>query len=513
MGGGISVALLQAAAADPWAQHGRGPRLQKMFGGYRSQDVWTVFRKYRAMDDGNGFLSFEEMQELLYFEDSGLLFIWDLYSQQNSLMDAKVLLTIVCLFSGAMLVDKVRFLATLFDGSSRGLCTGAEIASLCTTVLAALGKCTGCMTKAKDVVPHIQEELIQLVPVCAQAAANVGAKQAFNQERVIGQVEVDRYLVPSVVEAYEQLPLAIPVTAACPPPPPDWGTTGAKEVMPTKKSTLDGKKDAGQAKDPVPACAVGSLPQISFLSRLEADSSAYPKQTPRTVDGDEEALVAHRWIVMHGMQFALIAKGVAAFHRFFVKSVCSALGLPANSNCVEVLNVSNGSIVVEFVLRPPDFGPDTRTALVLAQVLEAQLGSPYSALRRGPLGSFITNAVMLQAEPQRADAIGTMAAGLLSPPTPKCEAAVTWEVETQTDTTMFDTPRAAKAKLAGTQGACPVAAAEEASVRIRDAVRQLEAARQRKMRAEASRQKALEEASRLEALIAELSQQDLPSTE
>ncbi|CAK9022796.1 unnamed protein product [Durusdinium trenchii] len=85
------------------------------------------------------------------------------------------------------------------------------------------------------------------------------------------------------------------------------------------------------------------------------------------------------------LRFAAIAKDLPGFRQLFCKGLCSALGLPAHGNCVEVLNVTNGSIIVEFLMRPRAH-TDSRSAFELSQLLEKQLSSPYSALRRGPLG-------------------------------------------------------------------------------------------------------------------------------
>lgn len=66
-------------------------------------------------------------------------------------------------------------------------------------------------------------------------------------------------------------------------------------------------------------------------------------------------LALHYYIMYIGMmisRFSTIAGDLPGFRQLFCKSICSALGLPAHGNCVEVLNVSSGSIVVEFLLRP-----------------------------------------------------------------------------------------------------------------------------------------------------------------
>ncbi|CAE7226557.1 pkn1 [Symbiodinium sp. CCMP2592] len=110
----------------------------------------------------------------------------------------------------------------------------------------------------------------------------------------------------------------------------------------------------------------------------------------------------HRWLIMQDHEFSSIAKDLPGFRHSFCKSVCSSLGLPAHGNCVEVVNVTNGSataIIAEFLMRPRSH-TDSRSGLELAQLLEKQITSPYSALRRGPIGKYLGNAFLLSAAPQ-----------------------------------------------------------------------------------------------------------------
>eukprot|EP00913_Durusdinium_trenchii_P021670 g20361.t1 len=83
MGTGVSAALVNVGAAPGWYDHGRGLRLRQLFGGYRGQDIWAVLRKLKAMDDGHGFLGFDEVQEVLNLKAPSMLFLWDIFSQQK----------------------------------------------------------------------------------------------------------------------------------------------------------------------------------------------------------------------------------------------------------------------------------------------------------------------------------------------------------------------------------------------------------------------------------------------
>ncbi|CAJ1366765.1 unnamed protein product [Effrenium voratum] len=164
--------MLVGAAAG-WQESGRGPRLRQLFGNYRGQDIWAILRKMKSTDDGQGFLGFEEVQELLCLKAPSMLFLWDIFSQQNELFAAKELLTVACVFSSALLEEKARFLHAVFDLSGRGLGTGSEVASICLMVLSVLGKVTGAMAKAKEVTPQLMIELEQLVPPYARLPYDV----------------------------------------------------------------------------------------------------------------------------------------------------------------------------------------------------------------------------------------------------------------------------------------------------------------------------------------------------
>ncbi|CAE8608515.1 unnamed protein product, partial [Polarella glacialis] len=185
--------------------------------------------------------------------------------------------------------------------------------------------------------------------------------------------------------------------------------------------------------------------------------------------------------------------------------VCSALGLPAHGGCVDVLNVTPGSILVEFVLRPPAFGSDGRTVEDLIMLMEQQIANPHSALRRGQLAQHLSSAVLLVAEPQRdADAVAKPVWAALG--SDSLDVTVDRvDMETQTDSTELGTPRAAKVKHAAASGACTEAEQEEAAARIREAVKELQALKARTAKAEAAERAALEEVRKRDDIITELS--------
>ncbi|CAE7515024.1 pkn1 [Symbiodinium natans] len=93
--------------APGWQESGRGPRLRQLFGGYRGQDIWGILRKTKSMEDGQGFLSFEESSP-----QPSMLFLWDIFSQQNA--------NPATAFVGTKL-GEARFLHAVFDASGRGL--------------------------------------------------------------------------------------------------------------------------------------------------------------------------------------------------------------------------------------------------------------------------------------------------------------------------------------------------------------------------------------------------------
>ncbi|CAJ1366763.1 unnamed protein product [Effrenium voratum] len=146
-------------------------------------------------------------------------------------------------------------------------------------------------------------------------------------------------------------------------------------------------------KDTLPPGAEPSEMHLAWMRRIDDMDATYEDG-----DGDLDDTV-HRWLIIQGHEFSSIAKDLPGFRQSFCKSVCSSLGLPGHGNCVEIVNVTNGSIIIEFLLRPRRH-TDSRSGLELSQILDKQLSCPYSALRRGPLGKFLGSAFLLSASPQ-----------------------------------------------------------------------------------------------------------------
>eukprot|EP00435_Cladocopium_sp_Y103_P018252 s2607_g4.t1 len=587
---------------------GRGQRLRQLFGGYRGQDIWAILRKLKSMDDGHGFLGFDEVQELLYLKAPSMLFLWDIFREEYHVtvlngprtgqrlcivLDSGSTVSMMChaiadllniddstylrftvdgieprvtmelsqipmnhlqklgvkirengyqdevndagdevkkfeailrqqyvagdedqeitqtpealeimrllrvLLEGHQVAtrgpsgcediveeivawfkdnvktcqslneEKARFLHAVFDASGRGLGTGSEIASICLMVLSVLGKVTGAMAKAKEpwppeVTPQLMVELEELVPPYAEAVQLLGSKEAFQKERVIGQLEIDRILTPSIRDAYESLPLHLeplpPETE--PPPPPGWASTGRGGGGAPISQQNDAQRPTLQRASTLPPGAEPSERHLAWFRRLESNTT---KELDSSGDVDD---TIHRWLVIQNHEFASIAKDLPEFRHVFCKSVCSALGLPAHGNCVEVVNVTNGSII------------DSRTAFELSMLLDKQLNSPYSALRRGPLGKYLGSALLLSASPQT-----------VADP----ELTGVEEEPVQTNTFDLGTPRAAILRGAAASGACTRQEEEEAMQKLRDAVRQLYEARQRQTKAKAAEKQALKD--------------------
>lgn len=230
MGSGFARALSRTVngtgEGTPWARSERGPQLRKFFGAYTHGDIWAVYRRLRQVDATNcGYLTFDELQQVIRLAEFQLIFIWDIFSRQNEFIEVKELLTMLAVFSSARLVEKGRFLMTIFDASQTGMCTGAEVAELCTSVLGVLARCTSCVTKPKEVAADLRDDLIRLLSEYREAAKRGSPESTFNGARVIAHSELEK-LLPPIRSKYEELPMAGAPPADSPaPPPPDWSIT------------------------------------------------------------------------------------------------------------------------------------------------------------------------------------------------------------------------------------------------------------------------------------------------
>ncbi|CAK0833997.1 unnamed protein product [Prorocentrum cordatum] len=464
------------------------------------EDCWAAKRKLRQIDDGNGnqYLSYEEVQQIVNLDDTSLLFVWDIFNQQDEFVETRELLTALCVFSAASLSDKGRFLASLFDSLQCGLNTGAELAQLCAGVLGVLARCTNTASKPKDVALMVREDLPTWVPVLQDEAVS------FEADRVIGSDELDE-AIGSLRSAYGKTPLynKYSVTSqeigqgAAGGPTDDAFRMGSRRASvmsaapPSAPVRVEQRAAPGMAGPPP-----DQLAHISWMKKLESADTANGRSNKVTADAlngiRAEAAIAtqdaaHIWMIMPDEDFASIAKELAAFRQMFVKSVSVALGLP--SECVEVVNVTQGSVVVDVILRPAGSLHDTRTAWDLVHALEQQIANPHSALRKGPLAHRVRGAEILTGEPTRVVAGGG--------------GGDTADQGCQTDPAELATPRVpAEPDDAGE--AAGAADAREAAAYLKEALRELQAVRQRTARAEAATAAVLAEVSQRDALIEEL---------
>merc|ERR1719375_2858070 len=118
-------------------------------------------------------------------------------------------------------------------------------------------------------------------------------------------------------------------------------------------------------------------------------------------------------MVIYGTDFSRVAKDLPEFRQKFMRNVATALGIPMG--CVEVINITRGSVVIEFLLRPSGRGGDTRDAETLKQALAQQLALPHSALRKGPFKDYVQSAELVE-RPQKNRAGGAAPAAATQKP-------------------------------------------------------------------------------------------------
>eukprot|EP00403_Amphidinium_massartii_P046989 CAMPEP_0178467920 /NCGR_PEP_ID=MMETSP0689_2-20121128/52657_1 /TAXON_ID=160604 /ORGANISM="Amphidinium massartii, Strain CS-259" /LENGTH=593 /DNA_ID=CAMNT_0020094969 /DNA_START=53 /DNA_END=1830 /DNA_ORIENTATION=- len=408
MGAGVAAQIARVVPPDSWSSNQRGPTLRRLFGGYLNADIWAVYRRFKQVDDGNGFLSYQEYQQVIDLEEFNRLFVWDIYSQQNELMDARDILVTVCLFSSARLDEKGRFLTMLFDSSASGNCTGAEIAQLCAACFRVLAKCTQVLLKAREVTSAVKAELPELVAPYREALEREGKPEVmFHECRIIGATEL-QWLLPSIQGAYEALPIAGPPPAnAAPPPAPDWSKSAQGGSQNTRATSSSGGKQATSTGTKKRATDANTA-SFTWMARIEEEAG----EGKENLDESNSGVLkigpppAQAWMVIHGKAFAAVAKDICGFRRLFGRSVAAALGIP--THCVEVVNVKSGSIIVEFYLHSSSRGGDGRDPRMLVQLLEQQLSSSYSALRKGPFKEFAQSAELTLGEPRKPTAISDM---------------------------------------------------------------------------------------------------------
>ncbi|CAE7680431.1 GCP1 [Symbiodinium pilosum] len=408
MGSGFVKALQSVvpsiAAGSSWAQRDIGPTLRRFFGAYFNGDVWAVYRRYKNIDvDNSGWISYEELGEILFLPEFNLLFIFDAFSQQNALIDGRELLVMVCLFSSAKLSEKCGVFMTLFDSSHSGTCTAAEVANFATLSLQVLGRCTGACVRLKDIAAVMQEELSDVLPQYREAANRLGVEATFKEERIFGQDEIDE-ICSTFRHLYEELPIGQQPPANCvAPPAPDWQRAAmagaASEMSPTKRPLNR-------------TLTEGELTHMAMLGgseedggRMQAAEALKEKSRARQQELQEKEMAkaaikpAKGWMIVHGADFVIVSKELARFRHLFVKCVAQALEVP--SGILTVIDITPGSVVVEFLVHPSARAGDNRNATQLLIALADQLINSTSTLRRGHFGAYAASAELLVGETRR----------------------------------------------------------------------------------------------------------------
>lgn len=282
--------LQRVAPMEEWGKRQSGATLRKLFGAYANPDYWSVYRRFRAIDNGDGYITYEELLKVISMQEFNMLFLWDTFSQQNELMPAIELMTVICVFSSATLFEKGKFLMSVFDESHTGLNTGAEIAKLMFTVLLVLAKCTGERIKQKEVTDKLKALIAELLPNYAEELEQKYAgnnDRAFQNARIIGQIELEK-LLPDIQASYEALPISgPPPDGACLPPPPDWAeTVGERRPGTSQKQPPPEAAQGGNAK-----LSTGELAHLEWMSGLlEEDPVQVKENLNRVMKAETERL-------------------------------------------------------------------------------------------------------------------------------------------------------------------------------------------------------------------------------
>eukprot|EP00440_Ansanella_granifera_P009140 gb/GFBE01009900.1/.p1 GENE.gb/GFBE01009900.1/~~gb/GFBE01009900.1/.p1 ORF type:complete len:554 (+),score=151.90 gb/GFBE01009900.1/:1-1662(+) len=399
-----------------WSNRDIGPTLRRFFGAYYNGDVWAVYRRYKNIDvENTGWISYEELQEILLLPEFNLLFIFDVFNKQNALIDARELLVMVCLFSSAKLSEKCQVFTTLFDESHSGVCSGIEVAHYATVCLQVLGRCTGFTVKPKEILAAMQDELCDCLPAYREAANRMGIEVVFKEERIFGQVDVDK-VCKTIMTTYEELPIGQdPPPGAVGPPVPDWGhasgsATAAAKSLASSYQPLNRRLTEQELAQMAIMGGLGDEdPDGSQAQALMKEQQAKREQERQAAAAAKAAIKpAKGFMVIHGADFVTISKDIPRFRHTFIKGVAQALDVA--SGLITIVDIVPGSVVVEFLIHPPTRGGDKRSATELLIALAEQLISSRSTLRRGHFRDFAASAELLVGQ-TRQSAVHPLAIG------------------------------------------------------------------------------------------------------
>mmetsp|Transcript_89245 Transcript_89245/g.158238 ORF Transcript_89245/g.158238 Transcript_89245/m.158238 type:complete len:516 (-) Transcript_89245:42-1589(-) len=416
MGNGYARAVEDAVKGtgpgSAWDRRNIGPSLRRFFGLYFNGDIWACYRRYKNIDEeGTGWISYEELAEIVMLPEFNLLFIFDAFSQQNALIDSRELLVMICMFSSAKLMEKCKLMMTLFDASHSGTLTAHEVSHFANLSLTVLSRCTGVTFKPKELQAALQDEFADLLPEYQAAAERLGDDHTFKEERIVGQNEMD-HILQSIMDLYEGLPLGQdPPEGAVPPPVPDWNHAAAvATATPTSAKPLGRRLTEAE---------LAHLAVMGGLADEEADAEKAKQEMLRQQQEKEQKRKAAEaakaaikpakaWMLIHGISYNIIARDMARFRHTFIHGVAQALSLP--NGCVEILDIAAGSVQIEFLVHQAGRKGDQRTAEELLMVLAEQLRNMKSILRRGIFATYASSAELL-AGPNRDAAAPPLALG------------------------------------------------------------------------------------------------------
>jgi len=210
-----------------------------------------------------------------------------------------------------------------------------------------------------------------------------------------------------------------------PPPPPNWGAAPASDeqgasaaktgtgygATKSNKNRQAAMRGGETMRSEAKKLSEAELAHLAWISRGDDDEDDYmgrknSKRAGQVKDvtaGEIELLPATRWMIIHGGDFASIAKDLPSFRHIFTKSIATSIGIP--SGCMEVVNIGRGAqgsgIIVHFILKPAKRGGDTRDGEELMERVDEQMASSFSALRKGHFGSFAESATLVMEDPLR----------------------------------------------------------------------------------------------------------------